>query len=100
MIHRHVHASPDTPLESQPLAVVVDLLQRGDLDDWGPIARAILRDPRGAFADTVLRLIDAYPMYGTSALWRGWIDRCRCRTEGSALPAGVGLAALRRARTA
>ena len=77
MIHRHVHASPDTSLESQPLAVVVDLLQRGDLDDWGPIARAILRDPRGAFADTVLRLIDAYPMYGTSALWRGWIDRCR-----------------------
>jgi predicted transcriptional regulator len=29
----------------------------------------------------VLDLASAYPTYGTSALWRSWIDRCRARAE-------------------
>lgn len=83
MNHRHLEVAPGTPPEAQPLAAIVDILQRGDLDDWRPIARAIRRDPMGEFADKVLRLVDAYPMYGTSSLWRSWIHRCRARAEGS-----------------
>ena len=44
----------------------------------------------------MLRLIAAYPTYGTSPLWRAWIDRCRSRLEIDALPVIGGLAALRR----
>jgi DNA-binding XRE family transcriptional regulator len=59
----------------------VDILDRGDLDDWKPIAAAIVRDPPGPFATRVMHLVDAFPMYGTSRLWRTWIARCRDRAE-------------------
>ena len=96
MTHRHLEVSDTDPPEAQPLARIVDLLHRGDLDDWKPIARAIRSDPDGPLADRVLRLLAAYPTYGTSPLWRAWIDRCRSRLEIDALPVIGGLAALRR----
>ena len=96
MNHRHLEVVSGTPVEAQPLAAVVDILQRGDLDEWRPIARAILRDPMGEFAGKVLRLVDAYPMYGTSSLWRSWIDRCRARAENGALSREVKPSTLRR----
>ena len=96
VIHRHLEVPEGTPPEAQPLARIVDLLQRGDLDDWRPIARAIRGDPAGPFGERVLRLLAAYPTYGTSPLWRAWIDRCRSRLELDALPVVGGLAALRR----
>lgn len=83
MIHRHLEVADRTPPERQPLAAIVELLQRGDLNDWRPIAQAISRDPHGPFAARVLRLLDAYPAYGTSALWRAWITRCRSRPPGA-----------------
>lgn len=58
-------------------AALEALLDRGDLDNWAPLARAIADDPWGKTAETVLRLCDAHPMYGTSALWRAWIERRR-----------------------
>ena len=79
MNHRHLEVVSGTPVEAQPLAAIVDVLQRGDLDEWRPVAMAILQDPTGEFAGNVSRLVDAYPMYGTSTLWRSWIDRCRGR---------------------
>ena len=96
MIHRHLEVPDTTPPEAQPLASIVDLLQRGDLDDWKPIAQAIRRNPAGQFAERVLRLLAAYPTHGTSPLWRAWIDRCRSRLEIDSLPVIGGLAALRR----
>lgn len=87
MKHRHLQVPPNTPIEQQPVAALVDLLQRGDLEAWRPIAAAIARAPHGAFAARVLRLLDAYPAYGTSALWRAWIDRRRARAEGAPPPA-------------
>lgn len=53
MIHRHLEVPDTAPPEAQPLARIVDILQRGDLDDWRPIAQAIRRDPAGQFADRV-----------------------------------------------
>ncbi len=96
MNHRHLEIVSGTPVESQPLAAIADVLQRGDLDEWRPIAKAILRDPTGEFAANVLRLVDAYPMYGTSTLWRSWIDRCRARAGNGALSKEVKLSTLRR----
>lgn len=96
--HRHIEYPPGTRVEELPLAAIVDILDRGDLDDWQPIAAAVARDPDGLFAEQVGRLVDVYPMYGTSPLWRAWIDRCRARAEGrrrrSDVP--VGLAVIRR----
>jgi DNA-binding Xre family transcriptional regulator len=97
VIHRHVQVRPGTPAEELPSAAIVDLLGRGDLDDWQPIADAIARDPKGELAEKVVRLVDAYPMYGTSPLWRSWIDRRRARAEGDRRSSPVeGLASLRR----
>ena len=65
MIHRHCEVPPDLPAEELPLVAIADLLERGDLQDWQPLARAIRRDPWGELAAAVTRLIDAYPRYGT-----------------------------------
>ena len=96
MNHRHLQVRPGTPIHEQPSAAIVDMLERGDLDEWRPIADAIRGDPMGPFADRVLRLVDAYRMYRTSPLWRSWIDRCRTRTEGGPPPAVTSLSTLRR----
>lgn len=101
MIHRHCEVPPDLPVEELPAVAIADLLERGDLQDWQPLAKAIRRNPWGGLATSVARLLDAYPRYGTSPLWRAWIDRCRARApEATQTPAAcrepVTLAALRR----
>ena len=99
MKHRHLVVRPSAPTEELPSAAIIDILERGDLNDWRPIAVAIARDPNGQFAERVSYLIDVHPLYGTSHLWRSWIDRCRARTEGSPIQIpSVDLAALRRER--
>ena len=60
-------------------AAIDALLERGDLDSWEPLLGVIARDPFGSLADTILRICDAHPMYGTSTLWREWIARRRGR---------------------
>lgn len=82
MIHRHLDYPADTPVEEVPSAAIVDILDRGDLQDWAPILRAVAADPHGAFADRVARIVDAFPMYGTSTLWRNWIELRRARAAG------------------
>jgi DNA-binding XRE family transcriptional regulator len=79
MIHRHLDLPPHTPVDEMPLAAIHDLLDRGDLDDWLPLLREIEREPHGELTAAVARLVDAYPMYGTSPLIRAWIERCRNR---------------------
>ena len=99
MIHRHLEYPVSTPPEKLASAAIVDLLDRGDLEDLRPLARAIARDPHGELAQRVATLIDAYPMYGTSPLWRAFLERCRSRATGVRNPpAVVGLAALRMRR--
>jgi hypothetical protein len=97
VIHRHLEYPADVEVDELPSAAIVDVLERGDLDHWRPIARAAARDPHGPLASRVLDLVSAHPMYGTSPLWRAWIDRCRARTEPALSPGGpLSLAALRR----
>lgn len=94
MIHRHLDYEPGTPVEDLGPAALDDLLDRGDLHDWAPLARAVAVDPHGELADTVLHLCDVHPMYGTSVLWRTWIEAKRARGASRA----GGLAELRRKR--
>lgn len=96
MIHRHLDVPEGTAVEDLGLAGLDDLLDRGDLADWAPLARAIAQTPTGWLADSVLSLCEAHPMYGTSALWMSWIHNLR-----SALPAEsamLSLSELRRSR--
>lgn len=97
MNHRHLSYPPGTPVEKWPVAALLDVLERGDLGDWRPIVVAVARNPNGPFAARVMETVNAYPMYGTSALWRAWIDRRRARAEGAMAPATpIALAKLRR----
>lgn len=81
MKHRHLRYHPGTPVERLPSAALVDLLDRGDLGQWHPLRDALAKDPHGPLANRVLDLLGAFPMYGTSALWRTWIDRRRTQAE-------------------
>lgn len=90
--HRHLDHAPEDPIETRGLAAIDDLLDRGDFASWQPLAAAIRADPHGRLADQVLGLCDAHPMYGTSALWRTWIEGLRSPL------AGLDLAHVRRAR--
>lgn len=96
MRHRHLDYEPGTPVDRLGRAALDDLLDRGDLADWTPLAAAILADPYGTLAETVRELCAAHPMYGTSMLWRSWIDHLRrASTEP---PAPRRLAELRTGR--
>lgn len=83
MLLRHLDYAPDTAVAELGTAAIDALLDRGDLESWTPLIRAVACDPWGPTADTVLRLCDAHPMYGTSALWRTWIERRRQRPEAT-----------------
>jgi Helix-turn-helix domain len=82
MIHRHLDYSQGTPPAQLGPAAIDDLLDRGDLADWAPVARIVADEPWGSLADTVLRLCTAHPMYGTSRLWTAYIGACRTSSLG------------------
>jgi DNA-binding XRE family transcriptional regulator len=80
MRFRHLDHEVSVPVTDLGPAALDALLERGDLESWTPLLRAIARDPWGDSADEVLRLCRAHAMYGTSALWRAWIERRRARS--------------------
>lgn len=104
MIHRHLDYSQGTPPAQLGPAAVDDLLDRGDLADWAPLARAVADEPWGPLADTILRLCTAHTMYGTSRLWPAYIAACRASSLGGGTaswptrPRRATLAELRAAR--
>jgi DNA-binding Xre family transcriptional regulator len=77
VIHRHLDYPAGTPATSLGNSAVDDLLDRGDLIAWQPLARAVAADPFGDLANRILHLIEAHPRYGTSSLWRAWITSRR-----------------------
>jgi len=99
---RNLDYSSGTAVEELGPAALDDLLERGTLDDWAPLAAALKAEPHGPLADTVLRVIAANPKYGTSQLWRNWIGRLRKQSKqaapGSKRQTGIGLDAIRRAQ--
>jgi len=93
VIHRHLDYPQDTPVERLGPAAIDDILDRGDLDDWAPLVRAVKRDPFGPVAETILRICEAHDMYGTSVLWPALVAHRR------AIASGGGHAAWPAART-
>ena len=85
MIHRHLSYPPETAPQDLPLAALVDILHRGDLEDWLPLLTSVTADPHGPLADAIDRLVDEYPAYGTSPLWRSYLERCRAATSRDGL---------------
>ncbi|MGH9062556.1 MAG: hypothetical protein ACRD0L_01010, partial [Acidimicrobiales bacterium] len=68
MLGRNLEPPPGSGrVEELGLAAIDDLLERGDLADWAPVARAVRADPTGGLADAVLGLCRTHLMYGTSA---------------------------------
>jgi len=98
MRHRHLQYRADTPAENLPTAAIVDLLERGNLEDWRSLAQAVTRNPDGPLTRQIARIIDVYPMYGTSALWRAFLERCRARGAPPEARRSTGLGPLRRER--
>lgn len=102
MWFRHLDYAPDTAVTDLGPAALDALLERGDLESWMPLLRVIAREPWSPVADTVLRLCDAHPMYGTSELWRFWIERQRreSRSPGTTLAEARRRARLTQAQVA
>jgi DNA-binding XRE family transcriptional regulator len=96
MRHRHLEVDDATPPRALGAAALDDLLDRGDLEDWQPLLAEVRRDPWGAVANRVLQLAEHHPMYGTSRLWRSWIEEQRIASP--APHAGEALRRLRRER--
>jgi len=96
MRHRHLDYDDATPPSELGHAALDDLLERGDLDDWRPLLRAIGDDPWGEVAEQVLQLVERRPGAETAALWRSWIDEQRA--GGSRAHAGEALRELRLGR--
>jgi hypothetical protein len=84
MNHRHLDYSKDTPPARLGPAAIDDLLDRGDLHDWAPLARAVADEPWSPLADTILRLCADHQMYGTSRLWTAYVGTCRASALGQA----------------
>jgi len=82
MRHRHLDYPATTEPADLPSAAIVDILDRGDLHDWLPLLAAVAQDPAGALAQRICDLLDAFPMYGTSPLWRAWLERRQLHAGG------------------
>ncbi len=82
MRHRHLDYPATTEPADLPSAAIVDILDRGDLHDWLPLLTAVAQDPAGALAQRICDLLDAFPMYGTSPLWRAWLERRQLHAGG------------------
>jgi hypothetical protein len=74
MIHRHLY-----PTAGYQPAAVEDILERGKAQDWVHLRDAIIAEPFGPVAETVLSVCQAAPMYGTSNLWTNFIEDERSR---------------------
>lgn len=98
MWFRHLDYAPDAAVTELGPAAIDALLERGDLESWMSLLRSIARDPWSPVADTVLGLCDAHPMYGTSALFRTWIERRRSAATGTTLAEARARAGLTQAQ--
>lgn len=82
---RHLDYATDVSVDELGPSAIDDLLDRGDLHAWKQIARAVLANPNGPLADTVLRICNEHHMFGTSAMWQGWITKLRTPTPDESL---------------
>lgn len=80
LLHRN-EQRPIGPVETWPMTAVLDLLDRGTVDQWAPIIRAILDDPSGDFAKRLEAALCQTYLYGTSRLFLTLIAHARGESE-------------------
>jgi hypothetical protein len=73
--HRHLDHEDFT------LTAIDDILERGNLADWLPLLREVAADPFGPASERVLRVVEHHAMYGTTEVWRGFVERRRGSTR-------------------
>jgi DNA-binding XRE family transcriptional regulator len=96
MRHRALDYPPDTSPRELGTAALDELIARGDLDDWEPVLAEVRRDPDGAVAARVERLLDGRPDDGSTALWRAFL--AEARRDRPPQPVGSALRAARERR--
>lgn len=72
MQHRHIKEGYEDTIEA-----VEDVLERGSVGDWRELASKIKRDPYGAEAQAVDVVLDHRHIYGTGAMWKMFLRKCR-----------------------
>jgi hypothetical protein len=69
MQHRHLVDGYEDSVEA-----VQDVLERGSVEDWADLARRVSIDPHGAAASALTIVLDHGYMYGTTVIWRRFLD--------------------------
>lgn len=59
------------------LAAIDNIIERGELPDWVPLLRAIESDPFGDVAEKTLRICKANQVYGSTAVFRKFVESKR-----------------------
>ena len=77
---RHLNYPPHVPVTKLGLAALDEILERGDFADWLPLRWEVYVHPRGKVADRILQLCASHPIYGTSVLWKVFIESMRDTT--------------------
>ena len=78
---RNVEASPREPVERWPVEALQAALERGGLEHWRPIARAIRIEPWGPVARAVEEILSHSRPYGVAETLERVIARARAEAE-------------------
>lgn len=70
MQHRHLNQGYEDTVEA-----VEDVLERGTPEDWRELAAAVRADPNGPVARAVRVVVENRYMYGTTVIWRRFLER-------------------------
>ncbi|BAS29260.1 hypothetical protein [Limnochorda pilosa] len=74
MEHRHLNPGYEDTVEA-----VEDVLERGSVEDWRDLAARVREDPGGAAARALRTVLEHRTMYGTTVIWRRFLDRVEAR---------------------
>lgn len=75
MRHRHIKDGYE-----DTVAAVEDVLARGTVADWRELAERIRREPTGPAARFLQTVLEHVPMYGTTVIWRDFLQRLQSST--------------------
>ena len=73
-MHRHLD-----PGAEDSATAIEDVLDNGSVDDWRALARRVQQDPQGPAARSLRIVLEHCQFYGTSRLWRDWLERLDAR---------------------
>lgn len=80
---RNVDASPDDPVSEWPLEAIQTALERGGLEHWRRLAKAIQAEPWGPVARRVEEVLSYSRPYGVAKVLERAISRARTAAEAS-----------------